>query len=670
MRSLVSIIKRLSPPILGLSLLAGCSTSQTPLESELATDPAAESTGVETHALDPEQLLAGIDNPVEERPNPWELVDATLGKSPAESNALLLEAAEIFLDQQHYSTAYSMLEEIDTSWLDPEQTTYFALVRARYELLTGQTDIARSLLNPFRQESNLSRDNQIRLLQLEIAIAAQGLDFRSAVLTRIRLDPLLEIRAQLSNQNRILSTLTREPQVFTADEPALQQPVLAGWIDLADLNRQHHLSEEVITLWQQRHPGHPALVVALVASSTHRAITSEQIALLLPLTSKLGHAAQAFKAGFEAAARDSGQIDSSLVYDIGTETDLVGLYYQSAVNDGADFIIGPLGRAGALSLLDHLERIPQQGVSTLLLGELAAEQDDIANVWGLSLSPEQDAAAIAEYAVSRGMRSALLLEKNNAWGARLASAFRSEFESRGGRVVDSQRFQPQQEDHSAEIKNLLQINNSDLRHQRLQDQLGTQLEFSVRRRNDVDFIFLAGTARDARRILPLVKFYRAHDLPVLATSSVYNGQFNKLTDEDLKDLQFTDLPWLLHKEIAAQEREKARIRAAEEAAEAAARAQAQGAPAPVPEAPDTTLEAEESAEPEFTGLPYSSATLNRLYALGYTAYATIPQLNYLQSDEWYRFETQTMSINMDEYRNLKHSVAWGRYVADGIRLVP
>jgi outer membrane PBP1 activator LpoA protein len=75
-------------------------------------------------------------------------------------------------------------------------------------------------------------------------------------------------------------------------------------------------------------------------------------------------------------------------------------------------------------------------------------------------------------------------------------------------------------------------------------------------------------------------------------------------------------------------------------------------------------------EIEIEALPYNSATLNRLYALGHTAFETIPQLSYLQSDEWYHFDTHTMSLNMDENRNLRHSVAWGEYTTDGITITP
>jgi len=669
--------------ILGLGLTGitlfsfGCAPTQTqlPTEGDLAQ---SEQLQAKTHALNQEQLIDSAENPLSnEIQNPWELVEMSSGKSPAESNALLLKACELFLDQQHYATAYTMLEQIDLSWLDRDEKQYFALIRARYTLLSGDTNRAISLLTQIPRNNSISRENYARLLQLEAAIAAQQLNFQRAVLKRIELDPLLFSQAQLANQQSILNTLTHESGLFSANEAAMQNFTLQGWLALAALIQQNRLNDSQIALWQQQYPQHPAQASALMNSRVNASISSQQIALLLPTSSNLGRAAEAFKAGFYAAVVKDGRFDRSRVYDIGSETDLVGLYYQSAVNDGADFVIGPLGRTGAQALLTYLNNTSSPGVSTLLLGELSSADSQVPNLWGLSLSPEQDAAAIAERAISQGMRSALILQKNNDWGMRLARAFTLAFEAKGGTVVGYQAFQADNADHSVEVKRLLDISSSEVRYKQLQNLLGTNLEFSERRRDDVDFIFLAGNTRDARRLIPLVKFYRAHDLPLYATSSAFNGNFDKLTDEDLKDLNFTDLPWILKKQLEMQLQEKASLRAEKEAAEARALAQgqAQGLAVPLPnDAVEQEIVADNAGalieEALLQDLPYRSATLNRLYALGYAAYEAIPQLGYLQSDEGYHFDTQTMSLNMDEYRNLRHSVAWGKYIADGISISP
>ncbi len=642
--------------------MSACAPKQTPLPVE-STPPPTQEEQAQTHAFDGDDGVLSSENPLQgQYIDPWALVEQSNGQVPEIANPLLLSAAELFLSQQHYSTAFTMLGEIDTTQLNAEQSLTFSLIKARYSLLSGDTETAIRMAGELQRPS-MTRANYARLLELNISIAAQQLNFQRVVLMRLKLDPLLIEGEQLNNQRKILSTLGRDSTLFTPTQINGQEASLQGWVALADLRRQQRFDLDTLALWQQQYPQHPARIEELAGVAGIGNISSSQIALLLPLTSKLGRAAQAFKAGFDAAIEKQGQALNYQIYDIGAESALSGFYYQSAVNDGADFVIGPLGRTGAQSLVEYLETNTSPGVSTLILGELDQQSDGVPNLWGLSLSPEQDADEIAERAIATGLSRALVISKDNAWGNRLQNAFSEAFTSRGGVIVGQQSFQPGKVDYTPEIKKLLSINSSEVRHARLQQQLGKRLKFSVRRRDDVDFIFLAGNTKDARSIVPLAKFYRAHDLPIYATSSVFKGKFNKLTDEDLKDLHFADLPWLLDKQVQLQARERAR---------AQAQAQTLTTEANAPASDATTAVMSEPATPEPTEietgpiLPYTSATLNRLYALGFTAFESIPQLAYLQSDDWYRFETQTMSLNMDAHRNLRHRVAWGKYINNGI----
>ncbi|MEE9446904.1 MAG: penicillin-binding protein activator [Arenicellales bacterium] len=619
--------------LLGSFILAGCASQQIslPVEqpiSNAATPTPDNTSSIQTHGLSAEQAIEGMDNPLlADISDPWKLIERSRELSPVERNPFLLRASELFLDQHHFSTAFTMLDEVDVSLLASDGNTLFNLIKARYTLLSGDALAAETQLNQIKNTGTIHQGLYARLLKLDIAISTRLNKLTEAIDARITLDSLLkDDHDRLNNQRLILNTLSREDTLFATQNP---DTILAGWLALATLKRQAAFSgtaaEQNIALWRQQFPNHPARVLELSTARTSTPISANQIALLLPLTSKLGRAAQAFKAGFDAAAAQSskttGRFDTSRVYDIGSETDLVSFYHQSAINDGADFIIGPLGRSSSLAMLNHLSTQTNVSASTLILSGLEPQHNAIPNLWGLALSPEQDAAAIAERAIKLGYRQALVMQKNNAWGARVNAAFTTAFESKGGHVVGNQRFQPKQVDNSVEVKNLLNINASEIRHLRLQKMLGRNLKSSVRRRDDVDFIFLAGNTADARRILPLVKFYRAHNLPVFATSSAYTGRFNKLTDEDISGLTFSDLPWHLR----------------------------------APSASTQTL-------------PYNNATLNRLYALGYAAFEVIPKISQLQSDPWLEFNAHTMTLSMDENHNLNHRMAWGKYTQNGVQI--
>jgi outer membrane PBP1 activator LpoA protein len=109
-------------------------------------------------------------------------------------------------------------------------------------------------------------------------------------------------------------------------------------------------------------------------------------------------------------------------------------------------------------------------------------------------------------------------------------------------LFGSQTYVTGVKDASDSISKLLDIDASQLRAQRLATLLDTRLEFEPRRRQDVQFIFLAARADDARLIQPHIRSH-ALDLPVLATSQVY--QPGQSADADLDGISFDDMPWAL-----------------------------------------------------------------------------------------------------------------------------
>jgi hypothetical protein len=78
----------------------------------------------------------------------------------------------------------------------------------------------------------------------------------------------------------------------------------------------------------------------------------------------------------------------------------------------------------------------------------------------------------------------------------------------------------------------------------LASSIGTRLEFEPRRRQDVQFIFLAANARDARTVQPQIAFNHAEDVPVYSTSRVYELDAN-VDNTVLNGITFDDMPWTL-----------------------------------------------------------------------------------------------------------------------------
>ncbi|GIS91661.1 MAG: hypothetical protein CM1200mP20_17020 [Pseudomonadota bacterium] len=67
-----------------------------------------------------------------------------------------------------------------------------------------------------------------------------------------------------------------------------------------------------------------------------------------PLSSVYAEAAQAVPGWFfgDVADRHQPSCTQSRIYDFGDRTELVPAYYQRAIDDGAEMVIGPLGKKG------------------------------------------------------------------------------------------------------------------------------------------------------------------------------------------------------------------------------------------------------------------------------------------------------------------------------------
>ena len=94
-----------------------------------------------------------------------------------------------------------------------------------------------------------------------------------------------------------------------------------------------------------------------------------------------------------------------------------------------------------------------------------------------------------------------------------------------------------------EITQALGFADSERRYRQLVATLGTPLQFSPRRRDDLQFLFVAGQPVQGRLIRPQLKFHFAGDLPVYSISDIYDP--NPAANEDLDGLVFPDMPWTL-----------------------------------------------------------------------------------------------------------------------------
>ncbi len=602
-------------------LLSGCGSVIPNLPFELPTFR-TESSPVSTQ----QPALSGEQDP-------QKLLSLGLSQQGYLRNQYLLEAAHRFRDIGLNSQENQALSQLDQSYLTGDLLAQFDILRARQEITAGAGDRSLSILAQINRPEQLRYPSNARFYRAEARAHELQNTPGHALISRIKLDKLSASNEPIQNQRLILQLL-KQLNGSGASIPRTQNlPELNGWIALSQLPRNAEQFDQHLSAWRYSYPNHPAHEHELFPSAVIDGQHPERIALLLPLNSPFASAAEAFERGFRKARASSNAQTTITTYDTGSDANAIAQHYLTAVSQGADMVIGPFGRQSVEALLTQATL----SLPTLLIGSLPTTQGSVvsppANAWFLSLSPEEEARAAAQKAYADGHRQAVMLSKNNAWGARVSSAFKTEFESLGGAVVGNSRYLANGSDTNDAVKRTLSLNQSENRHARLEASLGRKLGFNPRRRDDVSFIFLAANASEARFIVPQIKFYNAHRLPLYSVSSTFSGRSDPVSDADLVGLRFPDIPWML-----------------------------QGLQSTANSGTSTRSRLNSVSRQ----LPFGGSPLDRLYALGHAAFNVIPHLTQFATNPRYSFTDTTMALTMTGQNTLQRVFSWARYSRQGI----
>ena len=642
-----------------LALMVGCAPTQSTLppveveaveteEEQIPEEPEEEEVVVIATGLEEDQEIIAVDDP-------WTLV-AQADRAPLDQAAtFLLPAVSAFIDAQQYSLAQAQIARLQELPLDPFQRDNLNLQTARLRQAQDDHAGAIQVLQQLRVSSTLTPT--VRGEVLDILADSQIALNRSAdaALSLIERDQYLESELKSLNQVRIIEIIgSLDPLSLSILQETTASRLVEGWIVLADVLRSQSSDQKQIELqrWRAIYANHPANPDAI--TSAYGGIIEQefkQIALLLPLTSPFGNAAKAFHDGFMASHAQDPSLDRPLInlYDIGEDAFLSSFYYQAAMNEGADFVVGPLGRQAVNSLLNN----NTSTLPTLMIGAIP-EQFMGPDLYGFSLSPEQEAMQVAERAFADGHRQAGVFRSDSAWGQRVADAFAEHWQVLGGTLVMNKSFPRDITDYSRVIQRLLGIDKSIARHRLLDAQVGTSLEFTPRRRDDIDLLFLAANADQSRLVVPQLRFFQAHNLPLYGTSYIFTGKPNPAVDADLDNVIFGDIDWMIRTEPVPEE----------EVAETEGSEDETSESQEVDELPLAIGESEE-LEPVFEKTPYHNTPLDRLYALGYESYRLIPKLKSLRENDWQQHLGKTMRVSVQPDGNVRRELVWATF-SDGL----
>lgn len=554
---------------------------------------------------------------------------ATVG--PPHRQEYQLQITSLLLQGNYLLQAEQILGEINVSNLDNSYHIRKTLLAAQLSLANQQPDNAVAQLDSIAsliKDTNQQLQKDFYNKQID-AFYAKG-DFAGSAMARHSLNNLISDSEQIQeNQEIILRDLQELPSSDLAsltDQPS--DETMQGWIALAFIAKSagdETQAQQEIDKWMEHYPDHPvslSILKTIVSQQPEALGRPTQIALILPLKGRFGKAAQAVQEGFMATyynQKDDAHRPNIRIYDEGSDPQQIRAIYEQAVAEGAEFVVGPLNK-------DSVNTLASSGdfpVPVLTLNYSESTGTSVGNFFQMSLSPEQEARQVAEHAWLDGHHKTAAIVPNTSWGDRVFAAFKERWEELGGEVVELQTYNAKKSDYGLPIKKLLNIDESEKRARDIKKLVNMKFEYEPRRRKDVDMIFMAAFSRQGRLLRPQLRFHRASNIPVYATSHVYSGTLQPNMDRDMNDVKFSDMPWTL-----------------------------------------TNYSNNAELKVKIEKLwPSSSKRYMRLYALGIDSFNVIPELNRMRRNEFSSFQGETGLLYLDVNDRLLRRLVWAQFVA-------
>ncbi len=603
----IGIFLRWMVAVLSLALLAACAGAPPePVVPEPSpTDPAS----------------AFAEGRYGDAARAWQ--EMAIAAPPAEAGSFRIDAANAWLLDNQESLAEDSLR-----WVDPDALT--ADDRARFHLL--QADIAIRQDRPGDAEALLLQvgpqlppgwAERYRQIAANVARLLARPGSRDLAQARDLLDELDTYRPDRAVE--LLRTLEQIPSgelAWRAENPRSDR-TLTGWLDLALIIRNHLVDptalEPAIDAWKGRNAFHPlsraqALDLWLRYRSEFR--RPSRVAVLLPGSGRFDAAGKAIRDGIVAAYTHAPEGSELVFVATGDDPLQAASAYFEAREEGARWIIGPLQPESVEALLGLAAlTTPVLALNTVPEGYLPPVGLQ-GQIYGVSLSQEEEVRSIAREALANGLGRALVLAPENPWGDRMAQVFREEFLQGSSEIVASARYLESENDHSAVLERLLRIDESKARAQAVENTLQMSINYEPVRRDDADMIFLAAAPVQGRQLRPQLRFHFAGNLPVYAAGRIYTGIADRTRDQDLDGIRF----------------------------------------------PITPLQLEAGASqslPDFASLRRGSFA--GLFALGHDAWSVLPWLEIMRRDPDFRFRGASGIYRVTPQGNLAREPAFAEF---------
>ena len=470
---------------------------------------------------------------------------------PPQRQKMRVESARALLDGQYLLQARQRLAQIDESALEAPDLLDKRVLEASFYREAEQPARILELLPDTIIAHGAA---PLRAVALELRAAALFDDERyyDSVVARLARRELIEANAVRANTMELWKALTAaDPATMAAKLAALPDDDadrrLRAWLELAVLATpsviEHARLEREYAGWRRKNgfvSVPEAITGQLRARWDYLDFRPRKVSLLLPLTGRYGRHGKAIRSGF-LRAKGAAFADLEVRFHNTDQDKSVTELYRQEVARGAEVVIGPLLKPEVEELLEGAAaKAPTITLNYHSDGDFHARGE-----WfQFGLLPEDEAIQVADKLHAKGLNHVVVLTPDDAWGRRLYEGFAKRYAELGGQVREVRRYDLHFEDYATIVQSLLQLDDSKRRHRDVARIVGKKLQFTPRIRSDVNAAVLFARPEKAALIYPLLKYYYAEELPVYATSHVYQPHREKILRE-LDGLIYCDAPLML-----------------------------------------------------------------------------------------------------------------------------
>ncbi|WP_417446910.1 penicillin-binding protein activator [Kangiella sp.] len=543
----------------------------------------------------------------------------------ADKAPFLLQAAKAHVQRGQYAEAYEVLNGFYPTQLPLSLRGDWYLLVGEVALTQEQPFDSIRALQSVRNPENYDTEWQSQYYRLLADSLAANQRHADAAMTRIEAMHLFQDEELREEQERKiwLELMTSPTGALEITRNRANEHDHLGWLDMAII--QQRFSNDQVALsnamqeWNVLYPNHPALFYINLQVERETVMVDfgapTKIGLFLPTSGRLASVGNVILDGFMTSFYDTQMMGSEkpevVVYDTANEP--IDLLYQQALADGVEFVIGPLLKNKA----DDIAQYQKLPIPTLVLNRLDKAYTP-SGMFQFGLPVEDEAEQIAEYAINKGQTRAFIINADKSVGPRAVETFSDTFQRLGGDVVRTADLS-RTPDPKVAVMQMLGADQAEKRKRELQNLLNLPIESSAQISTTADFIFMIASAKDARIIKPYLNYYYAYNLPVYATSSLYDG--GKARENDLNGIQFTDAPWMIPqtKEQASNKQKIVRM------------------------------------------FPNADGTLGRFFALGYDSFLLIPEIPQLSALSDYSVQGLSGELTLDYYGRIVRQLAWAQY---------